>query len=232
MAAKSDVRAPDSRWDAGGVALEAILGAIQDRRAACPPSRALLVALSGIDGSGKGFVAQRIARALERRGVGVASFNVDGWLNLPAVRFSAIDPAAHFYAHAIRFDEMFAQLVVPLRRDRRIHLEADAAEETATQFHERLYAYENVDVILVEGIYLLKRALRPQYDLALWLDCSFETALERALSRGQEGLSAAEATHAYETIYFPAQEIHFQRDAPREAADRVLSNDARITEPF
>jgi len=220
--------APDSRWDAGGSSLEAIVSAIRERRASCPASRALLVALSGIDGSGKGFVADRAARALEARGVGVAGFNVDGWLNLPAVRFDPRDPAAHFYAHAIRFDAMFEELVLPLRRDRRIHLEADAAEETATHFHKRLYAFENVDVILVEGIYLLKQELRPRYDLTLWLDCSFETALERALSRGQEGLSADATRHAYETIYFPAQKIHFRRDAPREHADHVLSNDPRL----
>jgi hypothetical protein len=33
---------------------------------------------------------------------------------------------------------------------------------------------------------------------------------------------------AYRTIYFPAQELHFQSDAPREAAGWLLINDPRL----
>jgi hypothetical protein len=34
---------------------------------------------------------------------------VDRWLNIPSTRFSADNPAEHFYDHAIRFKGMFAQ---------------------------------------------------------------------------------------------------------------------------
>ena len=83
-------------------------------------------------------------------------------------------------------------------------------------------------MIVLEGVYLLKRALRAHYDVAGWIDCTFETALERALARGQEGLPADETIAAYRTIYFPAQEIHFARDEPRAAASAVLVNDPRL----
>ena len=33
----------------------------------------------------------------------------------------------------------------------------------------------------------------------------------------------------YETIYFPAQRIHFAVDMPELAADEVIVNDPRIT---
>ena len=53
-------------------------------------------------------------------------------------------------------------------------------------------------------------------------------ALERALRRGQEGLPPEQVVRAYETIYFPAQRIHFERDEPRSGADLVLGNDPRL----
>jgi hypothetical protein len=34
---------------------------------------------------------------------------------------------------------------------------------------------------------------------------------------------------SYETIYFPAQRIHFARDEPRAGADLVVPNDHRLT---
>jgi uridine kinase len=190
--------------------------------------RSVLAAITGVDGSGKGYVTARVAAALERLGIRVAAVNVDGWLDLPHVRFDAANPAEHFYLHAIRFEELFSQLVLPLRDRRSVRVEADFAEEMATAFRRHTYVFEDIDVLLLEGIYLLKRAYRDHYDLSFWLDCSFETALERAIARGQEGLSPGETVHAYRTIYFPAQEIHFQRDAPRAAATAIVVNDSRL----
>ena len=59
---------------------------------------------------------------------------------------------------------------------------------------------------------------------SVWIDCSFPRALERAIARGQEGLPPADTIRAYETIYFPAQKIHFQRDDPKSAATMIFDN--------
>ena len=191
--------------------------------------RAALVAVSGIDGAGKGWLAGRIAAGLQSAGLNAANINIDGWLNLPAKRFSQKNPAEHFYRHAIRFDDMFAQLVLPLRDHRSVHVEADYAEETATQYRPHVYDYKNIDVIVLEGIYLLKQEFRHFYDFSVWIECSFETALKRAVARGQEGLPPAETIRAFETIYFPAQEIHFARDHPQQAATVIFDNEANAS---
>lgn len=190
--------------------------------------RSFLVAVSGIDGSGKGYVTAQIVNELQSRDIQAVGINVDGWLNLPPVRFNRDRPAETFYHHAIRFEEMFERLILPLKRDRSIHVEVDYTDETAVEYRKHTYDFNEVDVIVLEGIYLLKRALRRYYDWAIWIDCSFDTALERALLRGQEGLPADETIRAYKTIYFPAQEIHYRVDDPRSAADAVLNNDPRL----
>lgn len=209
-------------------ALEPLVARILEARSSTDATRSVLVAISGIDGCGKGYVAGRIVDALDEQRVRVASIGVDGWLDLPDRRFDPADPAEHFYAHAIRFDEMFAELIVPLRDRRSIRVVADFAEETATAFRPHAYEFHDVDVIVLEGIFLLKREFTHQYDLSIWIDCTFETALERALARGQEHLSPEETTRAYRTIYFPAEEIHLRRDDPRGAADLIVVNDPRL----
>lgn len=211
--------------------LSPVVDAIAAGRDAAPAERSLLAAVSGIDGCGKGYLTARLVADLEARGLRVAGINIDGWLNLPRVRFSKTDPAEHFYRHAIRFDDLFAQLVLPLREHRSVRHEADFAEETATAYRKQLYEFHDVDVIVLEGIYLLKRERRAPYDLSVWIDCTFETALERALARGQEHLDREATIAAYRTIYFPAQEIHFARDEPRRSASLVVPNDSRIARP-
>ena len=173
-------------------------------------------------------VAARIAEALREEGLGVALLNADGWLNLPHVRFSPTRPAEYFYRHALRFEEMFSKLVLPLARHREVRVTADFAEETAETFRRHHHAYRDVDVVLLEGIYLLQPAFLRHYDLKIWIECSFETALERAIARRQEALSVDRTVAAYRTIYFPAQRIHFAHDGPREAADLILLNDRRL----
>lgn len=213
---------------ASGIDIEALVSLILNRRRGTPPARALLVGISGIDGAGKGFVAGKVAAELRRNGWNPAVIHADRWLNLPHVRFNAENPGLHFYRHALRLNEMFGGLVLPLKANRWVEVEADFATEAAERFRRRLYSYRDVDVVLVEGIYLFRRDLQSYFDLKIWLDCSFETALDRAVARGQEGLSPDQTIAAYQRIYFPAQRVHAVTDWPKEAADLVVPNDPRL----
>ena len=205
--------------------IEEIVRRILDRRAAVTDTRSLLVGVSGIDGCGKGYLAGQLEARLALYAVTAATLNVDGWLNLPEKRFDQRAPAENFYENAIRLGEFFTQLVVPLRDRRSVHLVADFVEETASQYRKHTYDFKDVSVVLVEGIFLFKPQYRDYFDLTIWIDCSFPTALARAIDRAQEGLSPVNTIAAYETIYFPAQRIHLAQDKPRENADLIFEND-------
>jgi uridine kinase len=200
------------------------VNAITERKREVPTQQAMLVGISGIDGSGKGYVTSQINDCLTAAGLKTAVINIDGWLNLPHVRFDPADLAGNFYRNGLRLFEMFDQLVLPLRKDRSIDLTADFAEEIATTFREHRYEFHDIDIILLEGIFLFKREFVDHFDLRIWIECPFETALSRAIVRSQEGLSPAETITAYETIYFPAQRLHFNLDNPQTAADIHIDN--------
>jgi uridine kinase len=191
---------------------------------------ALLVGLSGIDGCGKGYLAGQLVRALTAHGQKTAAINVDGWLNLPALRFDPSRPGENFYENALRLDELFARLVLPLRAKRSARVSMEWVEETATASRPYTYDFENLDIIVLEGAYLFKRSYRNRFDLAVRVDCSWETALERAVARSQEGLPPEETVRAYRAIFFPAEEIHFAKDAPRSSADMIVANDPLLRE--
>jgi uridine kinase len=217
-------RISESNGNSSTLPWRGVVEAIARKRDAVMPNRAVLVGISGIDGSGKGFVSAKLADALRAKLLNVAVISADDWLNLPHVCMNHDNYAEHFYEHAIRFDEMFERLIVPLKYHREINITADCADAKATTYRERRYDFRNIDIVLLEGIFLFKRGYRHQFDLSVWIDCSFECALERAIERGQEGLPPTETSEAFETIYFPAQRIHFARDKPREAADCIVTN--------
>ena len=211
--------------------IDDIVRKILERRANISTARSVLVGVSGIDGCGKGYLAAQLQAHLALHGVIPAVLNVDGWLNLPEKRFDQFAPATNFYENAIRLDQFFSELVLPLRDRRSIHLVADFVEETASNYRQHIYDYKEVSVVLVEGVFLFKPQYRKHFDLAIWIDCSFPTALARAIDRAQEGLPPANTIAAYETIYFPAQRIHLAQDKPHESADLIFENDIFIKRP-
>ncbi|MCH7738475.1 MAG: uridine kinase [Chloroflexi bacterium] len=206
--------------------MQAVVDEILEARRSVPAQRSVLMAVSGIDAGGKGYFTGRLVGDLQDKGVRAVAINIDAWLNID--RFDASDPPGHYYDNAIRFEEMFAGTVLPLRDRRSLRVEINYAEETSTEYERRSYEFEDVDVIALEGIYLLKREFQAHFDLSVWIECGFETALERALSRGQEGLPPEETIRDYRDIYNPAQEIHFLRDNPKGVATLVVNNDARL----
>jgi uridine kinase len=191
--------------------------------------RALLVALSGIDGSGKSSLAIRLAARLETQGLRVALIGIDPWQHPQTVRFGSKDPGRHFYAHAIRFEALFAELLQPLAASRSIHLQTPGIR-TARDVYEPLeYRFDDVDVVLLEGILLLQPRFAPCYDLTLWVECSFATALRRALARNVERLPVARLRSDYARIYHAAQRHHLLADEPRQRADYIIPNDLDLT---
>jgi uridine kinase len=204
--------------------LDLLASKIVARRTEKSAEQAVLVGISGIDAGGKGFITEKIAQRLQESGWRVATINADDWLNLPEVCLSRHKPAEHFYEHAMRFDEMFNQLIVPLKENRAVSFVADCADAKGNR-RKHSYEFRKIDIVLLEGIFLFKPAYRHHFDLTVWVDCSFATALKRAIARCQEGLPPAETIRAFSTIYFPAQRIHFARDNPQDAAAFIIQND-------
>src|SRR5204863_8126294 len=91
--------------------LQPFISGIIAQRRLTSAQRAIVVGVSGIDASGKGFITEQIAERLRESGWRVATIHADDWLNLPEVCMSRRSPGEHFYEHAMCFDKMFDQLI-------------------------------------------------------------------------------------------------------------------------
>ncbi|HQR05270.1 MAG TPA: hypothetical protein PLN21_00535 [Gemmatales bacterium] len=202
---------------------------IQIIRQQTPAKRATLIGISGIDASGKGYFSKLIADELARHSLRVALVNVDHWVTLPSQRFSQTEPASHFYEHGLRLDEMWEEVVLPLHKTRSIHRSIDACDATnAERYISLRFDHEGIDVLLLEGIFLFKKQYQDRFEFKVWIDCSFKTAMRRAIRRNQEQMAESDIERDYEAIYFPAQRLHFEKDNPQACADLTIRNDDQI----
>lgn len=185
---------------------------------------AYTVAISGIDASGKGFISDHLKTMLEQKGYRVALINIDPWQNPMAVRLDKKYPAINFYRNVIRWEAFFLNLLFPFQKNKKLELQTIGIRTNADLFYSLKYEFNNIDIILVEGIFLLKKDYLSYYNLKIWIDCSFETGLQRAIARNTEQLDKASLIYDYTTFYYPAQRHHFEKDQPVENADLVIDN--------
>lgn len=202
--------------------LAVLIGQTADRSHA---KRARLVALSGIDGSGKTHLAAELGARLQRCGIRTAVIGADPWQTAKSHRIQPHDPGRAFYERAVRWDALFDTLIDPLVQMRGIDRVFEARRDDNDLLYPKHYRFEDVEVVLLEGIFLFRRELIARYDLTVWVDCGFDAALARARARNQEGLPVEEIEREYREIYFPAQRLHFELDRPRDAADLILPNE-------
>ena len=183
------------------------------------------VGISGIDASGKGYITGFLQKELEKRNYKVANINVDPWQNPIPIRLQEEDPAENFYKNVFRWDNFFKQLIVPLRTNRHIYLQTSLIRTDGDFYYSFIYDFNDIDILLIEGIFLFKQELLNYYDWKIWIDCSFETGIYRAIERNSEKLSREQLIHDYNTYYYPAQIYHFQRDDPKDVSNIIYCND-------
>ncbi len=185
----------------------------------------LTVAISGIDGSGKGYITNLLQKELEERKYKIANINIDPWQNPIAVRLKKENAAVNVYENIFRWDEFFQHLIFPLQKNRGIYLETEGIRSDSNVYHPLVYNYNDLNILLIEGILLFKKVYQLYYDYKIWIDCSFETGLERAIARNIEQLPHDKLIEDYNTYYHPAQRYHFKKDNPMDLSDIIFCND-------
>ena len=183
------------------------------------------VAISGIDASGKGFISKLLENKLQNDGLKVANINLDPWQNPLTVRLQEKNGAKNFYERVFRWNDVFEQLIIPLKQSGSIQLTAPLIRTHADEYYSFNFDYSSIDILLIEAIFLFQNRYLPYYDLKIWIDCSFETGMKRAIDRNVERLDKTTLAHDYDTYYYPAQHYHFGKDQPRSCADIIYCND-------
>ena len=186
---------------------------------------AFTIAISGIDASGKGYTTKLLQEELENVGYKVANINIDPWQNPIPIRLRMENPAQNVYENIFRWNNFFEQLVFPLQKNKNIYMETQGIRSDADIYYPLIYDCKNIDILIIEGILLFKRKYLSYYDYKIWVDCSFETALQRAIKRNVEKLNETRLIHDYATYYYAAQRFHFERDDPQKQADIIFNNE-------
>ncbi|PKF60758.1 uridine kinase [Psychromonas sp. psych-6C06] len=192
---------------------------LRDLHARKGSNKAQIVAISGIEGGGKRALTQKIANALQLDGISVAIVHSDDWEAAANVRFNVMNSPEQYYLNAYRLDEMVEELILPLKLFGSI--KASVTLDDVMNPRTVDYDFEKIDIILIEGVYLLQSAYLELYDYSIWVKSDFDAAFARLDSQVDIEQSQEALVNLFEGLIKPAAQYHIFTDDPQGCAQAI-----------
>lgn len=185
------------------------------------------VAIDGVDGAGKTILADELAAALAQRPRQIIRASVDGFHQPKHIRRAkgSLSPEG-FYQDSYDYETLKRELLLPLGPDGNRQFRWAAfdyrQDQPLTMAQEK--AAENA-ILIMDGIFLLRKELVDFWDLRLFLDVDFSQSVPRGAARDAELFGSLEkAKQRYRERYVPGQKIYLKEANPLDKADIVIDN--------
>ena len=168
------------------------------------------VAFSGRDCAGKSTLAVAVQERLDSFDLRVPLLSIDTFLIPRHLRTPSTPEHIDYFENA--FD--YAALVQAL----------ESIKDNASSANP-----DSLDIVLVEGVFLLRKELSHWWNLKVWVDVDTAVIMNRAIARDKEYFGDEHTVRrVYENRCLPAQDYHIQRDLPKRNADITATFENQI----
>jgi uridine kinase len=196
--------------------------------AALQQSHPVRVAVDGPDAAGKTTLADELAVGLRNRGRVVVRASIDGFHRPRAERYRrGEDSPEGYYEDSFDYEALRRLLLDPLGPGGdRVYRSAVFDFRIDAPRTDAVAVASEDDVLIFDGVFLLRPELFESWDLRIFVSASFEEILRRAVKRDAVLFgSRSEVERRYRTRYIPGQKLYFATARASETADLVLDNE-------
>ena len=175
----------------------------------------LLVAIDGPGGAGKSTSAHLLKEQLKTLGWIVSVVKHDDFYRLSHQRENQ---QAAVIGGDFDWERLRDQVLTPLREGHSAHYQRYDWETDVLAEWRTISAS---DVVLVEGVYTMRRELTHLYDLKIWVECPRAIRLARGIARDGE-----KARTIWEQDWMPKEDYYDKTHLPHERADLFVNGTA------
>jgi uridine kinase len=191
-------------------------------------SHPVRVAIDGVDAAGKTTLADELVGPLEALGCTIIRASIDGFHNPRVIRYQAGGNSPEgYYRHSFDHKALKAALLDPLGPGETLLYRRRVFDfKTDHQISAPTEQAKGDEILLFDGVFLLRPELAGYWDYAIFVDVSFETSLKRAMCRDRYLFGdPEEVRRRYIQRYIPGQQIYLRDCQPKSKAHAVLGND-------
>jgi uridine kinase len=203
---------------------DTLLGALADMVSVVKPEQILKIAVDGIDCAGKTIFADELKPLIEAKGRHVIRSGLDRFHNPRKIRYSRgrYNPEGYYF-DSFDYQALVDRLLLPLSPGgsmRYVDSVFNYEEDTPVDL-EYKYAIAG-DVLLFDGVFLLRPELFNFWDLKIFLEIDYDESLSRCLER--DHAEASKIKNLYSKRYIPGQKLYMIHCDPKRKADIVIDN--------
>jgi uridine kinase len=181
----------------------------------------LIVGIDGSDGSGKTHFSAELKSCLESLNLAVASSSIDHFHNPKEVRYQlGQNSPKGFFLHSHNFKVLVDRLFEPVASgEPSAMLKYFDCDRNAVSIE--LVNLKPIDVLLFDGLFLLRNETTKYLDLSIYLDVDFSVSVPRGNSR----FNLDPNPHATSNQKYVNANKHYQKQfKPRSKANIVIDN--------
>ncbi|WP_238005590.1 uridine kinase [Dactylosporangium sp. AC04546] len=196
---------------------------VLDHLAGSPQGRRLLVAVDGVDASGKTTFAGWLAEALRLRGRSAHVIHVDDFMHVRSVRHRRGRNSPEGYFHdSYDYESLTRYVLKPLSVSGDGWFRAGTVDRVDdVVIHGPLQYADAQTITIVEGLFLLRDELVDWWDYSVFLDVDTDAALAR---KGRRDGLVLNPANPLTRRYVEGQRIYVEGCQPRGRATWVLTN--------
>ncbi|ATP41944.1 uridine kinase [Solibacillus sp. R5-41] len=169
----------------------------------------LLIAIDGCGGSGKSTFADKIKEEFPN----VTIVHKDDFY-LPSSQIIKTHPTKKPIGADFDWKRLLNQVLEPISQEKEGHYQRyDWETDSLAEWHTVPVG----GIVIIEGVYSIRKELVDKYDVKIWVDCPREKRLSRGLHRDGE-----EAREMWENNWMISEDIYVEKHKPYESADIVV----------
>jgi uridine kinase len=188
----------------------------------------VLVAIDGVDAAGKTRFSSSLTDEFSKYNRQVVSASVDDFHNPASIRYiKGKDSPEGFYYDSFNYPLLKEDLLNPFLSGQGKYRIKVFDHISNREIIEPARPVEKSAILVMEGIFLLRRELVDYWDFKIFLDVEFKITLQRNIQRVREDyqeMPVAEITERFNRRYKPGQEIYFKEADPKSQADIIIDN--------
>lgn len=169
----------------------------------------LLIGIDGCGGSGKSTFADKIKEELSN----VTIVHKDDFY-FPSSQIINTNPTKKVIGADFDWKRLLNQVLEPISQEKEGYYQRyDWELDSLTEWNSVPVG----GIVIIEGVYSIRKELSDIYDFKIWVDCPREKRLSRGLDRDGE-----EAREMWENNWMISEDIYLEKYKPYERADIVV----------
>ena len=171
----------------------------------------IIIGIDGPGGVGKTTLASNIKKSL--RDVQIVHMDDFDVPTIEKMNLSSHRPVGP----DTRWNEVFESVILPLRNGMRVYYKK---YDRKVDKYTRRVNLKPEGILVIEGVYALRRELISHYDFSIWVDCVLDVRVSRAIARDGEV-----SRDLWEKDWLPMEEKYISIYKPNEYADLIYRTD-------